>query len=76
MPEEEIAKSYLYIADKNGAPYSPSWITFNSKITYELRHQIKLFFGCNNITNLRYRPYSSGLAAPGRNFVISVSSRF
>lgn len=29
-----------------------------------------------NLTDRRYRPYSSGLAAPGRNFILAISAKF
>ena len=32
--------------------------------------------GLENITDQRYRPYSSGLVAPGRNFIVGVRAKF
>ena len=32
--------------------------------------------GIENITDQRYRPYSSGITAPGRNFILAVRTAF
>ena len=32
--------------------------------------------GLENITDVRYRPYSSGLAGAGRNFIVSARLLF
>ncbi|MFT7154314.1 MAG: hemoglobin/transferrin/lactoferrin receptor protein, partial [Alteromonas macleodii] len=32
--------------------------------------------GVENISDQRYRPYSSGIVAPGRNFILSLKARF
>lgn len=72
MSPTESDKSYLYALDANGKPYSPSWITLNLKSSYAISEKILLNISIENITNVRYRPYSSGISAPGRNFVISV----
>ena len=32
--------------------------------------------GLENLTDQRYRPYSSGLVGPGRNLILSVRARF
>lgn len=76
MPEEEKGKDYIYAIDENGNPYSPSWITLNLKVMYQLTDVLSLSSGIENITDVRYRPYSSGLVAPGRNFIMSMRARF
>lgn len=76
LPEEERNKAYLYAKDENGYPYSPAWHTINFKAVYQLTDQLNLSGGIENITDRRYRPYSSGLAGPGRNFIMSVSMSF
>ena len=58
--------------DKNGKPYSPSWYTLNLKLGYQLNKHLFLSAGCENLTNRLYRPYSSGIVAPGANFIFSV----
>ncbi|MFT6054114.1 MAG: hemoglobin/transferrin/lactoferrin receptor protein, partial [Roseivirga sp.] len=62
--------------DSNGDPYSPSWYTVNFKALYKLQNGISLSGGIENITDQRYRPYSSGLAAAGINAILSVRVDF
>ncbi len=76
MPQEEIGKDYLYAADVNGNPYSPAWYTLNFKAAYNLNKNFSLYGGVENITDQRYRPYSSGIASAGRNVVISAKASF
>jgi len=72
----EINKSYIYALDADGNPYSPSWYTLNLRSQYQIANPLKLTFAIENITNQRYRPYSSGIAAAGINFVLGLSFRF
>lgn len=72
MPPSEISKPYLYAIDKNGNPWSPGWFTFNFKTSYNLAKWAIVNAGVENILNLRYRPYSSGIVAPGRNYMVSL----
>ncbi len=76
MPEEEIGKDYMYAADDNGNPYSPAWYTLNFKAGYQLSGRLLLTAGVENLTDRRYRPYSSGIAAAGRNFILSLRANF
>ena len=73
---EEQEKTFIYAKDKNGNPYSPAWFIFNIKAMYQLNGSLSLNAGIENISDQRYRPYSSGLLAAGRNFVFSVSAKF
>lgn len=59
----------IYAFDENGNPYSPAWYTLNLKLGYLLFERYQLNFGIENITDQRYRPYSSGITAPGINFI-------
>lgn len=76
LAEEEKAKTEIYAVNKNGKPYSPSWYTLNLKIRYNLMTNFWISTGIENITDQRYKPYSSGICAPGRNFVLSLQSEF
>lgn len=76
LPEEEKGKDEIYAKDGNGNNYSPSWYTLNLKAQYNLTHEISINAALENILDKRYRPYSSGLSAPGRNFVLSVRANF
>ncbi|QXP64403.1 TonB-dependent receptor [Polaribacter sp. HaHaR_3_91] len=74
LPDSEKAKDYMYAIDANGNPYSPSYITLNLKTSYRFTDNLLISTGLENITDKRYRPYSSGIVSPGRNFVISLKA--
>ena len=76
LPLEERVKDFLYALDENGNPYSPSWFTLNIKGSYQLADSWRINIGLENITDLRYRAYSSGIVAPGRNVVVSAQWSF
>ena len=73
---EEQQKPFLYARDENGELYSPSWYTLNIKAMYQATGKLSFSAGVENITDQRYRPYSSGLAAAGRNFILSFMLKF
>ena len=75
MPPTEIEKPYLYAPDKNGLsnrPWSPGWVTINFKVSYNIVKWAIINAGVENILDNRYRPYSSGIVAPGRNLIVSL----
>jgi len=76
LAHSEQNKPHLYAKDKNGNPYSPEWITVNLKFNYNISNTLGLNLGVENIIDKRYRTYSSGIAAPGRNFIGSVNYSF
>lgn len=76
MPVEERGKTYMYAIDDNGNPYSPGWLTMNYKAMYQLNDHLTITAGLENILDKRYRPYSSGIVASGRNFVLGVRASF
>jgi len=72
LTPSEQEKPYMYKLDANGNPYSPSWYTLNFKVAYQITEQIQMNIGLENIMDVRYRPYSSGIVAPGRNLIFSL----
>jgi hemoglobin/transferrin/lactoferrin receptor protein len=76
LPPEEQGKDYMYAKDENGNPYSPSWYTFNFKVIYQITDIFSVSGGVENLTDVRYRPYSSGITAPGRNFILALRASF
>ena len=72
LAPSEQEKDYIYAKDANGNPYQPSWYTLNLKLSYQLLDYFEVYLGLENITDQRYRPYSSGISAPGRNFIGSL----
>ena len=76
LAEEEKGKPEIYAIDGNGNPYSPSWCTLNLKSMYKLNESFTVTAGLENITDQRYRPYSSGIVAPGKNFILALRAKF
>lgn len=76
LPPEEQAKDYLYAKDIDGKPYSPSWTIYNVKAMYKVSKNLVASAGIENLTDVRYRPYSSGICAAGRNVVLSLRAGF
>jgi hemoglobin/transferrin/lactoferrin receptor protein len=73
LNEEERQKPAIYARDENGKPYSPSWYTLNMKGMFQLKKLATLNVGLENMTNQRYRTYSSGIVAPGFNAIVGFS---
>lgn len=76
LPQEEQGKGYIYAVDADGNPYSPGWYTLNFKAMYQFSEQWSVSGGVENLTDRRYRPYSSGIVAAGRNFILALRARF
>jgi len=72
LAPSEQSKTHMYAVDNNGKPYSPAWYTLNLKTSYKWNKRFIIFAGIENILDHRYRPYSSGIVSPGRNFTISL----
>lgn len=68
----ERDKPYMYATDNNGNLYSPGWWTLNFMGSYQINRYLQVNFGLENILDKRYRPYSSGICAPGRNFIFAL----
>ncbi|MEY8849875.1 TonB-dependent receptor [Psychroserpens sp. XS_ASV72] len=68
----EQSKDHIYALDGNGNPYSPSWYTLNLRTQYEFSDHATFIAALENITDQRYQTYSSGIAAPGRNLILSL----
>ncbi|MGL6269398.1 MAG: TonB-dependent receptor [Chitinophagaceae bacterium] len=75
LAPSEQAKTEIYAKDENGNPFSPSWYILNLKASYQLNLHLALTAGWENMTNQRYRPYSSGIVAAGTNFIVSVRAK-
>lgn len=72
IPVSEIDdKPHLYTSTG-----TPGWITFNLKSSYQISESIKVNGGIENILDQHYRPTSSGISAPGRNFILALRANF
>ena len=72
LAPSEQAKTFIYATDENGKPYSPAWYTLNVKTSYQVNSVVLITAGWENITNQRYRSYSSGIVSPGSNLILSL----
>ena len=68
----ERTDAHLYAKDADGNPYAPAWATFNFKSSFTLAKFVSLDVGIENMLDKRYRPYASGITAPGRNFIFAL----
>jgi hemoglobin/transferrin/lactoferrin receptor protein len=72
----EQGKDDIYALDADGNTYAPAWYTLNIKVMYQFHENFTVSGGLENITDQRYRTYSSGLSGAGRNFVLSLIANF
>ncbi len=72
MPFSEKDKLHMYAINDNGLPYSPAWYTINIHGSYHFSKNILIRVGLENLMDVRYRPYASGIAAPGRSLFFSM----
>lgn len=63
----ERGKAHLYTEDG-----TPGWTTLNAKASYQFNETFRVNAGLENILDKHYRPYSSGISAPGRNIIIAL----
>ena len=73
---EEQAKTEIYAKDANGQTYCPAWYTANVRATYTTKFGLRAQVGLENLTDVRYRPYSSGVSGAGRSVVVAVHVQF
>lgn len=72
----ERNKEFIYASDANGNPFSPSWYTLNLRSQYQISNALKTTLSLENLTNQRYRTYSSGIVAPGFNLILGLGYTF
>ena len=76
MPPGESTKPEIYALDTDGKPYSPGWKVLSLRSAYDFKNGMTITASCENITDQRYRTYSSGMVAAGRNFIVSLRYGF
>jgi len=76
MPPSETAEAYLYALDENENPYSPSWYRLDFRLLWQASDAFRISAGVENLTDQRYQPFSSGLAATGLNGVLGLRYAF
>lgn len=71
FPLSERTAPQLYAIDKDGQPWSPNWVVFHLLVKYQ-KDRFSGSILLENIFNRRYRPFGSGISAPGRGLQIQV----
>jgi hemoglobin/transferrin/lactoferrin receptor protein len=74
-PSQQL-RPYLYALNRDGNPYSPSWYTCNIRSSYKISEDLTATAILENITDQRYRTYSSGISAAGCNLILSLRYAF
>jgi hemoglobin/transferrin/lactoferrin receptor protein len=73
LARSERSKEHMYAMDDDGRPYAPAYVTANLHTAYVYNDNIVVRFGIDNLMDVRYRPYSSGITAPGRSVFIKMT---
>ncbi|MFK8101328.1 MAG: TonB-dependent receptor [Saprospiraceae bacterium] len=55
---------------------SLAWLTYNLHSTYQFSDHFSLDFAVENITDIHYRTFASGVSAAGRNFIFALRGKF
>jgi len=72
---QELA-DYLFASDSQGNPYVPSWYTLNLRTQFDFSNSVSFVGAVENITNQRYRTYSSGITSAGTNLIMAINYKF
>jgi hemoglobin/transferrin/lactoferrin receptor protein len=54
----------------------PAWYTLNLRASYDVFRSLTVQAGVDNIVDLQYRTFASGINASGRNFLFTVRGKF
>jgi len=54
----------------------PAWYTLNARVGYTVNNYLTVQGGVENIMDINYRVFASGINAPGRNFFISAKLNY
>ena len=61
---------------QQGYAGSLAWTTYNIYTEYQINDKFSLNLSVENIGDLHYRPFSSGVSSAGRNFIIGLKGSF
>ena len=65
-----------FIAETDSYYGTPSWTTLNFNSKYRLTKNLDFILAVDNIFDIHYREFASGISAPGRNFSFTLSGNF
>ena len=52
------------------------WATLNFYSSYQINEKFSIDLALENLTDRHYRNFSSGISAPGRNFIFTLRGKF
>ncbi len=55
---------------------TPAWYTLNISASYKIRNTFTLQMQAENLLDQNYRPFASGISAPGRSFIVTLRAEF
>ena len=55
---------------------SPKWSVFSFNSNYYINNNFSVNFGLENIFDLNYREFASGISSPGRNLLLGLNIKF
>ncbi|MBI1224731.1 MAG: TonB-dependent receptor plug domain-containing protein [Bacteroidetes bacterium] len=73
--EDNLEYAYYHIDSQTGNVVydgTLAWTTYNLYTSYSISKMFTVHAAVENITDLHYRPFSSGVSAAGRNFIVSL----
>lgn len=54
----------------------PSWITLNARFALQINRKLSVQTAVDNILDVHYRYFASGISAPGRNYMLNIKYNF
>jgi hemoglobin/transferrin/lactoferrin receptor protein len=76
LAPSERDKAYMYALNSEGLPYVPAWWTLNLRANYAFSETVLAGLAVENMLDHAYRPYSSGISAPGINVLFTLRYSF
>ncbi|MBI5218704.1 MAG: TonB-dependent receptor [Bacteroidia bacterium] len=77
---DKLLKDYYLNAEDNEQYATPTgmpgWYTLNLKFAYQVNKYMQVQMGMENILDVRYRHFASGISAPGRNLILALRGNF
>ena len=55
---------------------TPAWWIWNIELSYSISETLQLQCGVQNILDVHYKPFSSGISAPGRGVFVALNTNF
>lgn len=75
-PLAEYSEDSSENLDKALPEGTPAWFTINVYATLKFHKQFSMNIGLENLLDWHYRPYGSGVSAPGMNIMLTLRGKF